>query len=129
MKLSFFSVMLVGAGGFAGAVARYLVGQLAERWWSFSFPWPTLAINVAGSFLLGVVLQLVLRGVLPDGWRLAAGIGFLGAFTTFSSFAWEVVRLLHEGRNRDALFYVAASCLFSIVAALLGASAAGLRPR
>lgn len=79
-------VLLVGLGGTFGACARYAVGQLLR---GHSFPWATLAVNVLGSFVLGIVLFAGLTR--PVG--LLIGVGFCGAFTTFSSFSYQTVEL------------------------------------
>ncbi|MEM4780896.1 MAG: CrcB family protein, partial [Halalkalicoccus sp.] len=85
--------LLVGVGGALGAVGRYLAG-LAVGAFDTRFPAETLFVNVLGSFLLGWV---VFSGA-PDGVFLAAGIGFCGAFTTFSSFSVDTVRLVEDDR-------------------------------
>ena len=102
-------VLLVGAGGVAGAVARFLVGTLVERDTA-----DTLTVNVLGSLLLGAVAAVPASGP-ADPVALAAGTGFCGAFTTFSSFAVDTVRLAENGRPRRAV----ANALGTLVAALL----------
>lgn len=80
------TVGLVAAGGFAGAIVRHAVGVALPG----AFPWGTLAVNVAGAFLLGVLLyENRLRGPLSRETRLVAGTGFLSSFTTYSTFALE----------------------------------------
>lgn len=99
-------LLLVGAGGFAGAILRHAV--------SLSLPTPvvgTLAVNVLGSFALGVIVALP----ADDSVALALSTGFCGAFTTFSSFAFESVRLVETGRTRRAV----GVALGTLVAALL----------
>ena len=86
--------LLVGLGGFLGAVARFLVGTWIVGRYGASFPWATLVINVSGSFLLGLVGTLLLSRVLVNpSWRLGVAIGFIGAYTTFSTFEYESARL------------------------------------
>ena len=104
-------------GGALGAVTRYWVGAaIGVR----AFPWATLAINVVGSFLLGFVLG----GPGVTRWSAtvttAVAVGFLGAFTTFSTFSFETVALLRSGRDAAALAYVAASILLGVLAAWIG---------
>ena len=109
---------MIAIAGAAGASARYGVGNaVGVR----TFPWATLGINVVGSFLLGLLLQAA-PGRLDDDVRVALGVGFLGAFTTFSTFGYETVAMLREGRTSTAALYVAASVVLGI-----GAAAAGYR--
>jgi len=90
---------LIGLGGVLGANARYLVSIWAARRWGTAFPWGTLLINLSGSFALGFLLELLAARFGNDlDARLLLGTGFLGAYTTFSTFAFETVAL---GRQRD----------------------------
>jgi CrcB protein len=112
---------LLAAGGAAGAVARHLLsGWLARpgREW---IPWGTLAVNLSGCLLLGVVLATLDRR-LPDdrAWRLLLAVGFLGAFTTFSTFAWELHGMLGEGAAGRALAYAGGSLLLGLAAVAAG---------
>lgn len=85
--------LLVGAGGCVGAVARFLLSAWIGQRFGTAFPWATAAINVSGSFVLGLLLTLVLARLVSDPWRLLIGVGFLGAYTTFSTFEYESARL------------------------------------
>ena len=109
-------ILLVGVLGAAGCLARYGLGTAAG---SPTFPWPTLAINVAGCLALGVVLA-----VGPARWspELTAGIGtgFLGGFTTFSTFGVETQTLLRDDRLAAAATYVLLSVLLGLAAAYAG---------
>lgn len=113
------AVLLVASGGAAGSVLRHLVG-VATQGVSGAFPWGTLGVNVAGSFLLGALL-----GALPPGHagRLLFGTGFCGGFTTFSTFSTEAVALAGRGATARAGAYAAASVALSVVAAAAGAAA------
>lgn len=106
----------VAVGGAFGALARYWVGLAVG---TPGFPWATLGINTAGSFLLGTLL-----GFTPGRWNAtlitSLGVGFLGAFTTFSTFAHETVAMLRANRAGSALAYVTASVVLGVVAAALG---------
>jgi len=107
----------IGAAGAAGAIARYGVGV---AFGTRSFPWATLGINVLGSFLLGAVLTLgALRG-WSDHVILPLGTGFLGAFTTFSTFSYETQLLLRMGRPGAAAIYVITSLIGGVIAAFGG---------
>lgn len=97
--------LLVGVGGFLGAAARYGV-SLAMLRWSGTFPWATLSINVAGCFLIGLLMPVVEQRPL---WHALVVPGLLGGFTTFSAFGHETWRLAEGGRAVLAAVYVAAS--------------------
>lgn len=116
----------VGLGAFAGANARYVAGLLWARYITHPFPGHTLLINVSGSFLLAFIIGLLgerLQTAHP--LRLLLTVGFCGGFTTFSTFAVETVNLLRAGDNGQALLYVTASVVLSIVAAVAGFWLAG----
>ncbi len=108
----------VAAGGAAGSVARYLVSVGAVGL-GFSSFWGTLAVNVLGSFAIGLLAELFVRETAPPALRSLLITGFLGGFTTFSAFSLEVVGLGREGAGL-ALAYVAASVLVSVAACLGG---------
>ena len=85
--------LIVGAGGFLGAIARFLVGTWIVSRYGASFPWATFGINVSGSFLLGLLVTLFLQSCpCQPNWRLLLAVGFLGAYTTFSTFEYESAR-------------------------------------
>ncbi|HET7490029.1 MAG TPA: fluoride efflux transporter CrcB [Acidimicrobiales bacterium] len=110
---------MLGAGA-VGAPARFLVdGWVADRVGG-AFPWGTLVVNVAGSLVLGVVTGLVLYHGFPATTRVVAGTGFCGAFTTFSTFAYETVRLAEEGETRPAAVNVAVTLCSGLAAAAAG---------
>jgi fluoride exporter len=114
------NVMIVGAGGFLGAVARYgLASAIAARAGG-SFPWPTLAVNLVGCLALGLVLGLVARAPENPALPLFLATGFLGAFTTFSAFSLDNLRLLESGGGGAAAFNVATQVLIGIAAVWLG---------
>jgi len=109
-------VLLVAIAGALGAVCRYGLGLAVGPAGS---PWTTLGVNVAGSFLLGVLVAAV---PVPDGAvRVAIGTGFLGAFTTFSAFSLDSLTLARDGQVGPAVAYALASLTLGI-----GAAAAGL---
>ena len=113
--------LLIGGGAVLGANARYwLTNYFAERF-GLSFPYGTLFINVTGSFLLGFVLVLIGNRVIADpGYRLLIGTGFLGAYTTFSTFSYDTLALLERGDFLPALWNVLLSVVCSIIATYLG---------
>lgn len=113
----------IAAGGAVGAVARFLVASGMERWLGAGFPWGTLAVNVAGSFALGALVEAcALSWAPPPELRAALSVGALGAFTTFSAFSLDVASLVERGAALAAGGYVAASVTLSV-----GALACGLR--
>ncbi|AXA36183.1 MAG: putative fluoride ion transporter CrcB [Candidatus Sumerlaea sp.] len=89
----------VGVGGFLGANARYVIGRVVGAWLGPSFPYATFFINVSGSFLLGFLSALLASGQLPHARTLREffAIGFLGAYTTFSTFEYETRQLFDDG--------------------------------
>jgi CrcB protein len=84
---------LVCAGGALGSGLRYLTGLLAIHWLGPGFPYGTLAVNLVGAFLIGLVQQLA-AGLIPESARLFLVVGVLGGMTTYSAFAYETVRLM-----------------------------------
>lgn len=110
--------LVVGLGGFAGANTRYIVGGWVQQRWGAGFPYGTFVINVTGCFILGLFATLAMRFAWNEHWRLLIAIGFVGAYTTFSTFEYETLRLLIEGTRWKA---AAANVLGSAVAGLLAA--------
>lgn len=118
--------LLVGVGGFVGAIARFLVARWVGVLVETRFPLGTFVINISGSFLLGVIGTLAAQKVFPnsDAVRLALGVGFLGAYTTFSTFAFETHALLDDGSWLTAATNMFASLLIGLVAVRAGIVAA-----
>ena len=88
----------VAIGGASGAVLRWLMAGAVQRWSGGAFPWGTFAVNALGSFLLGFLfVWLIERSTASELVRLALTVGMLGAFTTFSTYSLESIRLLQEG--------------------------------
>ena len=114
-------VLAVAAFGAAGALTRYGLDRFIEHRLLAVFPWSTFAINMTGSFVAGVaVAQLVDRHEAPAWVRTGVVVGFLGAYTTFSTFAWETLRLTEEGAWGRAILYVVASNVVGLGAVFLG---------
>ena len=112
----------IGLGGFVGANARHLVSNLAARLAGVGFPYGTFFINVSGSFLLGVILTILAERTLPFSQeiRLAVAVGFLGAYTTFSTFEYETGALLKDGEWLFAGMNIVLSVVIGFVALKLG---------
>lgn len=108
-------VVLVAVGGACGAVVRYGVSFALGRAWP-AFPWGTLAVNVVGSFLLGLLMGATASGrfLLDPAWRSFLGIGFLGALTTFSTLSYETVEALRQGSFGHALGMVVANLVLGL---------------
>lgn len=112
----FLNILLVACGGFLGAIARFGISNWTKRKYSTKFPIGTLFINLLGSFLLG----LIVGNNLGESWRLLFGTGFMGAFTTFSTFNLENIQLLHQKNRKIPLLYISVSYIFGILLAFLG---------
>ena len=114
-------IMAIAAGGALGSVARYLVGKGAMAVLGLSFPYGTLFVNIAGSFLMGVVVTgLALHGNLSPEMKAFATVGFLGGYTTFSAFSLDAVNLWERGEMTAAALYVLLSVVVSIAALFAG---------
>jgi fluoride exporter len=116
-------VWWVGFGGFLGANARYWLGGWVQERWGSAFPWGTFVINISGSFILGLFLTLVTeRYALPSAptLRLVVAIGFVGAYTTFSTFEFETLALVSSGVWLRALGNALGSLLAGFAAVWLG---------
>lgn len=118
--------LVVGAGGFVGANLRYIVGRWAVLRWGTDFPFGTLIINLAGCFILGLFATLAARLAWSDAWRLLIAVGFVGAFTTFSTFEYETFDLVGHASLARAGINILASLLFGFVAVCAGVMLARL---
>lgn len=128
-RLGLHKYLLVGMGGFAGAVARYWVGTFVTQRLGLRFPFGTFLINVSGCFLIGFFMHLLAeRGVLDLHWLYVVVIGFIGAYTTFSTFEYETVRALQDGQIGIGLLYVGSSVLVGFLMVWVGSLAAELVP-
>lgn len=118
--------LLVGLGGFIGANARFVVARFVGALFETRFPLGTFVINVSGSFLLGVLGTVAAQRLMPDSeaMRLALGVGFLGAFTTFSTFEFETHALIADGSWLTATTNMVASLFVGLLAVRAGIVAA-----
>jgi CrcB protein len=114
--------LLVGIGGFLGANARFIVGTWVASAFGTRVPLGTFVVNVSGCFLIGVLGTVIVERLVarPEHVQYLLAIGFLGAYTTFSSFAWENHVLLLDGRWLTAALYMALSVFAGLVAVQLG---------
>ena len=119
------TILWVGLGGFVGANARYWLGRVLVERYGSAFPWGTLLINVTGAFLIGIIAEmLLLRQDDPPAWRLFLIVGVLGGYTTFSSYALEIVALMRSDQMMRAMAYVLASNVLGVAVCYLGVSLA-----
>lgn len=117
--------LLIALGGALGAIARYVVGVFAAERFGQRFPVGTLSINLSACFMIGFLLEYLNRhtGMSPV-WRYGVAIGFIGAFSTFSTFEWETWSDLTSGAFWIAILYVAVSLIAGLIAVALGSSTA-----
>ena len=113
-------ILLVAGGGACGALARYLIFSTPPHLIPLSFPWRTLIVNIVGSFVIGLMWFLVDQSVIPDAWSPFIFTGFLGAFTTFSTYSLDIMLLLQRGQTVQAAAHILASTLFGVAAVLGG---------
>jgi fluoride exporter len=113
-------VMLIACGGMAGALARYGLSKYVAQSSNSLFPWGTLLINLSGSLLIGLFFELFDRAVIPADLRSLITIGFLGAYTTFSTYSLETVNLLRDGEIRLCLTNVILSNVLGLLLVLAG---------
>lgn len=113
-------LLLIGSGGFAGSILRYVISMLVHNKFLSSFPYGTLSVNIIGSFLIGVVYALVERGNLSPEVRIFLATGLLGGFTTFSAFSLDALNLLQEGLWLEGSAYIIISVMLGIAFAFLG---------
>lgn len=112
--------LVIGLGGILGANARYIVASWVAQRFGIAFPYGTFLINLSGSFILGFVMPLFLRYSSSLYPRLFFAVGFLGAYTTFSTFSFESLQLIQNGRILSALGYMVSSATFGILGAWAG---------
>ncbi len=113
-------VVLAGAG--CGGLARYVAGSWIMLKYGGRFPLGTLLINVSGSFLIGVLMTLLTERLNPHpNWRLFLVVGFLGGYTTFSSFEYEIFQSVRDGARWMAMLYLTGSVALGYLGVWMGA--------
>ena len=115
-------LLVVGVGSFIGGISRYLVSLFVQNKFLSTFPFGTLVVNITGCFLIGVVYALSEKGNVNAEWRLFLITGFLGGFTTFSSFSNETVSMLRDAQYWQALSYIGISIIVGLAATFGGIS-------
>ncbi len=114
-------ILLVGLGGFAGSIARYLVSKLNVTWQVLAIPMGTLTVNVLGSLLIGFLVGLSAKSnFLSADLRLLLMVGFCGGFTTFSSFTNENLMLMQNGQFMTVILYTSISIILGFSAVYVG---------
>ncbi|MDG6773306.1 fluoride efflux transporter CrcB [Thiomicrorhabdus sp. ZW0627] len=117
--------LAIAAGGALGAVSRFAVSHQTYQWFGRDFAWGTLSVNLIGSFIMGVVAVLLVDKLgASNEWRSFIMVGFLGAFTTFSTFSFETMQYIEVGEMNKALANIAVSVITCLVAVWLGMLAA-----
>lgn len=109
----------IGVFGGLGCLSRYMVSGWIFKLAGRGFPYGTLGVNILGSFLLGLIMEGSLRSTLSSDLRMGLTVGFMGGFTTFSTFSYETFRLIEEG----SLLHAGLNILLSIIVCLAGAAA------
>jgi fluoride exporter len=119
---------MVMLGGAIGSLARYVIGTAIMNRAGGRFPLGTVFINITGSFLIGFLMTMLTERLNPNpNWRLVLVVGFLGGYTTFSSFEWETLGLVRDGGRWLVLLNVVGSVLMGYIAVWLGAVIAAKR--
>ncbi|WP_164670067.1 fluoride efflux transporter CrcB [Virgibacillus doumboii] len=113
-------IWFIGIGGSLGAAVRYLLGNLISGRTQNPFPLGTWIINITGSFLLGYLAQLHLTNQISEWLWLFGGVGFCGAYTTFSTFGHETITLILSKKVKFAVVYVVTSIVVGIISAAIG---------
>ncbi len=114
------NLILIFIGGGLGAVSRHLVGSATLRQFGPGFPWGTMAVNIVGSFAMGLLIGWLVRRGGSNEFRLFLATGFLGGFTTFSAFSLDFANMWQRGAHGEALGYVLFSVVASIAAVFAG---------
>ncbi|SPF42058.1 putative fluoride ion transporter CrcB [Candidatus Desulfosporosinus infrequens] len=115
------SILVIALGGALGALSRYGLGFWISSKWNQGFPLGTFIINISGAFLLGFLNILFIEKLTVSPlWRLGIGVGFLGAYTTFSTFSYEVIMLIEGGSLLTAGLYTLLSVIIGFTGVALG---------
>lgn len=121
-----YNLLILGLGGFFGAISRYMLSEYVQNLFKqTAFPYGTLAVNILGCFVLGLLTHAAgAKGLLDAQTRLFLMVGFVGAFTTFSTFSLESANLFQSGQNAAGLLNILSSNLLGLVFVFIGQSVA-----
>ncbi|CEK09703.1 fluoride efflux transporter CrcB [Legionella hackeliae] len=115
------SLLAIACGGAMGAVVRFATVVLMQKVLGYNYPYGTLAVNCIGSFLAGLIMVFLLERVAAaEFWRLVLVVGFLGAYTTFSSYSWETWVLYQKGNSLAALTNIVLNNVGALVMVFIG---------
>lgn len=115
------NIVFVGLGGFIGASTRYLISLYASKLFTSKIPIGTLTVNILGSLIIGIVMELTLKtSLISPHMKLFLTTGFLGGLTTFSTFSYETMELIEKGELLLAIFNIALNLLLSLGGDILG---------
>ncbi|MCK5821422.1 MAG: fluoride efflux transporter CrcB [Bacteroidales bacterium] len=114
-------ILAVGSGGFAGSVLRFLIFKYFENPQASGLPWGTLAVNIAGSFLAGILFGISEKtNLIPETLSLFLLVGFCGGFTTFSAFALDNLKLFQQEAYTQNFLYVTSTIFLGVLAIFVG---------
>lgn len=116
----FKTILLIGTGGFAGSVSRYLFAKFVATKWPMAFPLGTFAVNTLGCFLIGIIMGLSFQYTISTQTRLWLATGFCGGFTTFSTYSLEIFELYQRGEAGVSLLYLFGSIILGLLSIWLG---------
>src|SRR5271156_5811514 len=117
--------LMVGLGGFLGAIARFWLGGYIGERMGTRFPYGTFVINISGSFVIGFIMTLLTENAhWSPNWRYLVPVGFIGAYTTFSTFEYETLRSVQEGQWIVAMLNVVLSVILGFAGVWLGVAPA-----
>lgn len=114
------TLLLIGTGGFAGSVSRYLLTKFIATKWPMAFPWGTFSVNILGCFLIGIIMGMSFQSSINTQTRLLLATGFCGGFTTFSTYSLEIFELYQRGEAGISMLYLFASILAGFLSVWLG---------
>lgn len=114
------TLLLIGTGGFAGSISRYLLTKFIATKWPMAFPWGTFSVNIIGCFLIGIIMGMSFQSSISTQTRLLLATGFCGGFTTFSTYSLEIFELYQRGEAGISMLYLFASILAGFLSVWLG---------